>query len=37
MKNTQISHFMKIRPMKAELFHVDRRTHVELIFPVSTA
>jgi len=25
-KNTQISNFMKILPMGAELFHVDRRT-----------
>jgi len=25
-KNTQISNFMKIRPMGAELFHMDRRT-----------
>ena len=25
-KNTQISHFMKIRPVGAELFHEDRRT-----------
>jgi hypothetical protein len=25
-KNTQISNFMKIRPVGAELFHADRRT-----------
>jgi len=25
-KNTQISNFMKIRPMGAEFFHVDRQT-----------
>jgi len=25
-KNTQTSNFMKIRPVGAELFHVDRRT-----------
>ena len=25
-KNTQISNFMKIRPVGAELFHVDRQT-----------
>jgi hypothetical protein len=25
-KNTQISNFMKIRPVVAELFHTDRRT-----------
>ena len=25
-KNTQISNFTKIRPVGAELFHVDRRT-----------
>ena len=24
-KNTQISNFMKIRPVRAELFHADRR------------
>ena len=26
LKNTQISNFMKIRPVTAELFHADRRT-----------
>ena len=25
-KNTNISNFMKIRPVRAELFHADRRT-----------
>jgi hypothetical protein len=25
-KNTQVSNFMNIRPMEAELFHADRRT-----------
>jgi len=25
-KNTQISNVMKIRPVRAELFHADRRT-----------
>jgi hypothetical protein len=28
-KNVQISNFMKIRPVKAELFHADRRTDRE--------
>ena len=28
-KNTQISNFMKIRPVEAELFHVDRWTDGE--------
>ena len=27
-KNTQISNFMQIRPMGAELFHVDRQTEL---------
>ena len=28
-KNTQIPNFMKIRPLGAELFHVDRRSDVK--------
>ena len=28
-KNTQIPNFMKIRPVGAQLFHVDRRTDRE--------
>ena len=27
-KNTQISKFIKIRPVEAELFHADRRTEM---------
>jgi len=27
-KNTQISNFVKIRPVEAELFHADRRTDI---------
>ena len=31
-KNTQLSHFIKIRPVGAEMFHADRRTDMrELI------
>jgi len=26
LKNTQISNFIQIRPVKAELFHADERT-----------
>ena len=29
LKNTQISNFVKIRPVGAELFHADRRTDGE--------
>jgi hypothetical protein len=29
-KNTQISNFMKILPVVAELFHADRRTDMKL-------
>ena len=29
-KSTQISNFMRIRPVGAELFHVDRRTDMKL-------
>jgi hypothetical protein len=31
-EKTQISNFIKIRPVGAELFHVDRRTDMKLIF-----
>jgi len=33
-KNTQIENFMKIRPVGAELFHMDRETdrHKKVIF-----
>ena len=30
LKNNQISNFMKIRPVGAELFHADRRTEGQM-------
>jgi hypothetical protein len=35
-KNTQISNFLKIRPMGAELFHADGRTdgHTDMTKPI---
>ena len=34
-KNTQISNFMKIRPVRAELFHVDGRADMTKLMVVS--
>ena len=31
LEKTQISNFIKIRPMEAELFHADRMTDMKLI------
>ena len=31
LENTPISNFMKIRPVGAELFHADGRTHDEAV------
>jgi hypothetical protein len=30
-KNTQISNFMKIRPQRAQLFHVDTQTDMTML------
>jgi len=34
-KNTQISNFMKIRPVGADVFHADGQTDVKLIIAFS--
>jgi hypothetical protein len=33
-KNTQISNFIQIRPVRAELFHADRLTRLTVVFAV---